>query len=462
MGINMRQKTALLLVLLFLTAPFLITFPVQAESKTIVVPDDYPTISEAIRNAEDGDTIFVKKGTYEEKTLEIKKTLSLVGEETEFTKIYLDPPLYTSPPDILNRTSSWFGQSITVNANDFELSGFTINAHGIIDKPGGEIHIAGNRTQVIGNRIMTGLLINGSYGNIAKNTFSKGVGMIGSYGNISANNIVGSGGIYVEGIYTTIFSNNIAGGDNTGIHVEGASCLVYGNKVTENAGIGGIYVSSDGTVVTRNFVDHSDIGIRIGGSGNIIYTNNVTNNGIGLSSDSRIYNYWKGAVSDSGESNLFYANYVANNVVGADINPYPENNVTSTLYHNNFIRNTHQVATVQGYPYGFDSFDNGEEGNYWSDYVGEDADGDGIGDTPYVIDDNRQDRYPLMVSFDIDSVSIDLPDWAAPLLNPSPGPQASGLSELFPITLVLASTLTAAIVGVGLLVYFRKIKKKPI
>lgn len=457
----MRQ-TVLLFVLLFLTAPFLITFPVHAKSKTIVVPDDYPTISEAIRNANEGDTIFVKKGTYEEKTLEIKKTLSLVGEGAEFTKIYLDPPLYTSPPDILNRTSSWFGQSVTVNANDFELSGFTINAHGTIDKPGGEIHITGNRTQVIGNRIMTGLLINGSYGNIAKNTFSKGVGMIGSYGNISANNIVGSGGIYVEGIYTTIFSNNIAGGDNTGIHVEGASCLVYGNKVTENAGIGGIYVSSDGTVVTRNFVDHSDIGIRIGGSSNIIYANNVTNNGIGLSSDSRIYNYWKGAVSDSGESNVFYANYVANNVVGADINPYPENNVTSTLYHNNFIRNTHQIATVQGYPYGFDSFDNGREGNYWSDYTGMDANGDGIGDTPYVIDEERQDRYPLMAPFDIDSVTIQLPDWATPSSEPPPEPQTSEPSKPFPTALVVASTASIVAVGASLLVYFKKFKKKPI
>jgi hypothetical protein len=65
----MRQKTVLLLVLLFLTSSFLIAFPVQAESKKIVVPEEYSTISEAIRNAEDGDTIFVKKGTYEEKNV---------------------------------------------------------------------------------------------------------------------------------------------------------------------------------------------------------------------------------------------------------------------------------------------------------------------------------------------------------------------------------------------------------
>ncbi len=40
-----------------------------------------------------------------------------------------------------------------------------------------------------------------------------------------------------------------------------------------------------------------------------------------------------------------------------------------------------------GYPSG---------GNYWSDYKGVDANGDGIGDTPHVIDEYNKDRYPLM------------------------------------------------------------------
>jgi hypothetical protein len=97
------------------------------------------------------------------------------------------------------------------------------------------------------------------------------------------------------------------------------------------------------------------------------------------------------------------------------------NSTTATLYHNNFIGNRYQVSTILSeYPAQY--FDNGAEGNYWSDYHGKDADGDGIGDTPYVIDANRSDRYPLMAPFDIDSMTLELPEWASPpsvhLINP--------------------------------------------
>jgi parallel beta-helix repeat protein len=69
--------------------------------------------------------------------------------------------------------------------------------------------------------------------------------------------------------------------------------------------------------------------------------------------------------------------------------------VDSTFFHNNFIGNW------TGSPGSYDShnfWDNGLEGNYWEEYKGTDANGDGIGDTPYLIDgySDSVDRYPIM------------------------------------------------------------------
>jgi nitrous oxidase accessory protein NosD len=40
-------------------------------------------------------------------------------------------------------------------------------------------------------------------------------------------------------------------------------------------------------------------------------------------------------------------------------------------------------------------------GNYWADYNGTDANHDGVGDTPYVIDATNSDNYPLLTPVNI-------------------------------------------------------------
>jgi hypothetical protein len=421
MGIGMGKSAALLLVLVFLTASSLIMAkPAKAESRTIVVPDDYPTISSAIGNATDGDKILVRKGTYEgpvNQTLVIDKTISLIGEGAEFTKINLEPPRYEvmQPPHYWgNQTISWFGPSITVNANDFKLQGFTISTSGTSDMAGGAISIAGNRTQILGNIIMTQLSVGGSYWNIAENTLLGDVGVNGSYSSIAGNNF--SGYLWAVGSYLNISANNKnssnkVGTMDSGITVEGSFNIVYGNTITAQGLEPAIRVSGDRDAVAKNVVDRSDVGIEVDGLDNIVYANRVTNCQVPSFTSPRA-----GVAIRVSGNNTFYANYMGYNTWGVDVNAFPEISftLTSTFYHNNFVGNTHQVAAVPHFRYGNDSFDNGLEGNYWSDYNGTDADGDGVGDTPYVIDDERQDRYPLMAPFDIDSVTVELPEWASP------------------------------------------------
>ena len=58
-------------------------------------------------------------------------------------------------------------------------------------------------------------------------------------------------------------------------------------------------------------------------------------------------------------------------------------------------------------------WDNGTVGNFWDDYHGTDNNNDGIGDTPYVIDGNNQDNYPLVEPYAIP----EFPSWVIlPLL----------------------------------------------
>ena len=63
----MSRVLSLLLVLVLVTSSIAVVLPVKAESRTIVVPDDYPTVSSAIASAVAGDIIFVKRGIYHKK-----------------------------------------------------------------------------------------------------------------------------------------------------------------------------------------------------------------------------------------------------------------------------------------------------------------------------------------------------------------------------------------------------------
>jgi len=89
-------------------------------------------------------------------------------------------------------------------------------------------------------------------------------------------------------------------------------------------------------------------------------------------------------------NNIVSGNNITANLANGIYLYYSEGN---TFFCNNFIDNTTPVYDV-GEP--SNSWDNGSRGNHWSNYNGTDTDGNGIGDTPHVIDGNNQDNHPLV------------------------------------------------------------------
>jgi nitrous oxidase accessory protein NosD len=389
----MSKTLALALVLVFLTASTIITFlPVKAETKTIIVPDDYPTISGAIANATDGDTIYVRNGTYRENAINTEKSLSIIGEGYESTIINFTSRGHEVVVSILEKYY-FYDPAITVNANDFTLSGLTINSNG------GDISITGNQTQISDSKITTVFQASGYYLNVASNSFSKDTAIIGNYSEITKNSFQdkrGGNGISFGGQYSIISNNNLSGSN---VYVSTTSSLISRNEFDGGASF--ILKGAD-NIIANNLINHASL--QVSGSNNTILKNTITHATEGLF---------------PGLGNICYANNIANNYWGIDVlntNFFPSA-ITTIIFHNNFEKNTYQVSSMgkdNNGNYGKYNFDNGQEGNYWSDYVGLDKNGDGIGDTPYIIDSNRSDRYPLIAPFNISNVPDLIPQWALP------------------------------------------------
>lgn len=104
----------------------------------------------------------------------------------------------------------------------------------------------------------------------------------------------------------------------------------------------------------------------------------------------------------SGDSNTITHNYIARNEEGIffGVNQPGDEPLNIVLTHNSFVDNAIHFSGCFCEEYSttepIHTWDNGKEGNYWSDYNGDDVDGNGIGDTPYIIDVQNKDRYPLM------------------------------------------------------------------
>jgi hypothetical protein len=131
--------------------------------------------------------------------------------------------------------------------------------------------------------------------------------------------------------------------------------------------------SSYNTVSDCNLIglDTSKQGVKIHGSYNVVENCDIQNFANGVL-----------VIFDSNNNQIIGCNIIDSDWQGSDRN---------VIYLNNFWKN--DVNTIDE---GNNSWDNGAEGNYWDRYQGQDANGDGIGDSPYTVTGGNDDRYPII------------------------------------------------------------------
>jgi parallel beta-helix repeat protein len=488
----MRKNVALLVVLVFLATSCLTVYlPVKAESKTIVVPDDYLTIQDASANASPGDTVFVRNGNYaggialnkpvwlrgedakstfivggatlkdlsfnstiavqsaaSDMSVSALKSFALTGEatqtlDTQKANLKIQPTNFIEPPT--------FG--VYINSSDIKISGFTIKGgtNGYTNAINGN----GDRLQIYQNILGT-CSFAGSDIIIANNTdIDLQIGGL-------HNSIVGNiGSLTLVSSNSTILENSL-----TYFESENANFNNIINNTLSDANMG-MWIGSHGKICSYNLfagnkIENSGLwGILMGaGSYNVFFGNIVENTGVGIGHDG--YGLALGGNGLTAEKNLFLRNIFVNNSRNFGVN-WP---VTGT-----------------------NSFDDGKEGNYWDDYLTRysnavEVDSSGTGNISYMLTEINIDNHPLLVKPSLSGVVPVLPKpWSSllPVLLPlpsmwssSPSPSSSPNDSSSPLPSVSSSPtlsispskpefpaltipllITIILAAAGLLVYYK-------
>jgi parallel beta-helix repeat protein len=303
-------------------------------------PADFHAVQDAINAAIDGDSIYVYNGIYYEH-LVIDKSTVLLGESKRNTIIDGRGE---------NRTV------IDVTTSNVAISRFTIQ----------------NSSRTPGTSY-AGIKISGLRCNLTCN-------------HITRNKI----GILVTSQKSRIAENNIT---NNGHGIS----LYYSHEITVEAN--NLSANTVGISLAYSFnnmiVDNRVANSSTGGHGITLSSNSFNNT---ISNNDLTHNYHGIWLSNSFNNSIFENTIAHNELLGIELASSPNN----TFYHNIFINNPkHVVSDNQantwddGYPSG---------GNYWSDYKerylnATELDNSGIWDTPYVINENNQDNYPLILEF---------------------------------------------------------------
>jgi parallel beta-helix repeat protein len=345
-------------------------------------------------------------------------------------------PLITAISSVYTLKGDFTNTSIVIERDGITLdgAGYTITGHSTSYGKGVDLT---NKTEVtiknlVINQFGTGILMDHASKNTLignKMTTFSAFHMINADDNNITDNVSTQGyGIYGSGSNNFIMNNSFSGGLSGGGNGMGIYLGGNYNTISSNIIIHGVSINmgnSQYNTISYNTMLNGHAGILLArSSNNLVFGNTlkgITNEGV--SAGYALY------ISDSSTNNTIFDNTFENNVLaaslGAQVADIVWNNVTNNvLIRNNFINNTQNVWIAPGAPVNF--WDNGSQGNYWSNFHGVDSNADGISESPYVINANNTDYHPFInpIVFSIQEIPLTFPtliptSTSAPTSNPT-------------------------------------------
>jgi parallel beta-helix repeat protein len=234
-----------------------------------------------------------------------------------------------------------------------------------------------------------GLWVDDSYGNLVESNTINGKPLV-YLESVSNHTVDNAGQVILINCHDIVVQNLDLSNARVGIQMERTSYTeISNNNITNNSGIE-LWDSANNSISGNNIVNGGGIFLQ-SSANNSISGNNITSNGSGIQFQDSSYNIVSGN------------DITANTHYGVSL--YDSEN--NSILHNNFMENQ-EHASIESGPFSgsySNLWDDGVEGNFWSNYTGVDNDQDGIGDSPHVLDPENRDNHPLMGAFSSFSTS---------------------------------------------------------
>ncbi|NCO64522.1 MAG: nitrous oxide reductase family maturation protein NosD [Flavobacteriales bacterium] len=339
----------------------------QAQNIDVCNTCTVSTVTAAIAQAKEYDTITIKKGTYKEHDIIIDKPLTIIGENYP----------------VIDGESK--GEIITIVSDNVSVDGlFIINVGTSYTEDYAAIRVRKSKHFVIQNVVLEKLFF-GIY--LEKS----------SYGKVYHNKVIGDAvEEYNSGNGIQLwYSNHIEIEHNyvehvrDGIYLEFSDdCIIKNNVSAKNLRYGLHFMFSNNDMYQDNTFENNGAGVAVMFSKKIKMYHNTFKENWGAAS----YGLLLKEINDAEiKGNTFEQNTIGINIEGSNRITYKNNHFisngwaikvrgacyTNSFIENNFLYNSFDIS------YNSNVNDNVFDKNYWSNYTGYDLDKNGIGDVPY-------------------------------------------------------------------------------